>query len=175
MRTPKPAGQREQWQPGDAAWFEYHCLESPESADAPAWYRSHQRVTVLRQREDYGGTATERGEAGCPNVYQVRFSDGLEWDAFEDELLTSPGFFVRPDPPNERGAPAMKEITYGLRVIVPDREDEREVTRELNDALESADWPNAAPGWQVGPLTIRGSAPDANPAGEAGKTEETTS
>lgn len=93
---------REEWAPGDAAYFEYHCLESPESGDAPAWYHSHQRVTVLKESTSDGflSTFAERAEAGEPKVYRVRFPDGLEWDAFEDELTTSELDYYRPDPPS---------------------------------------------------------------------------
>ena len=94
-------GHKETWVEGESAHFEYHCYESPESADAPAWYRSHQLVTVLRRGDDenYPAPFIERMQDGCPNIYRVRFADGLEWDVFEDELLTSPEFFTRPDPP----------------------------------------------------------------------------
>ena len=97
--------QCESWRPGDKAHFEYHCYESPDSADAPIWYRSHQCVTVLAEEDSDGGWGTfeERRDAGTPKCYRVRFKDGLEWSVFEDELLTSPDGFVRPDPP---GAPA---------------------------------------------------------------------
>ena len=93
---------RDQWQPGDVAHFEYHCLESLESQDAPAWLHSHQRITVLREDESdaYGDTLDERADNGQPKVYTVRFGDGLEWSAFEDELLTDPKGYERPDPPS---------------------------------------------------------------------------
>ena len=96
-----PDGVREAWQPGDRAWYEYHCLESDDSADAALWHRSHQQITVLGRGadEDLGGTFQERAEAGCPNVYQVRFADGYEGTAFEDELLTGPEHYERPAPP----------------------------------------------------------------------------
>ena len=48
----------EVWPVGAFAWFEYHCWESPESADAPAWYRSHQRVEVLACHENDGAGLT---------------------------------------------------------------------------------------------------------------------
>jgi hypothetical protein len=94
-------GLREAWQPGDLAWYEYRCLESDDSGDAALWHRSHQQVTVLGRGadEDFGGTLTERAEACCPNVYQVRFPDGCEGTAWEDELLTGPEHYERPDPP----------------------------------------------------------------------------
>jgi len=79
---------RKRWTPGDRAWFEYHCWESPESYDAPAWYRSHQFVTILEVEENDGTglTRAERDECALSFTYTVRFPDGLEWCAFEDEL-----------------------------------------------------------------------------------------
>jgi hypothetical protein len=101
-----PPGVREQWREGERAYFEYHCLESDESGDAPAWYHSHQQVTVLGEAPSdawEGSTYQERNEEGLSRMYRVRFDDGLEWDVFEDELLTGPQFYERPDPP--RGGP----------------------------------------------------------------------
>lgn len=91
----------ERWEPGETAWFEYHCWEDPRSADAPAWYRSHQQVAVLAEsdHDGQGGTAAQRLAEGTPKVYRVQFADGLMWDAFEDELLTDPAGYHRPDPP----------------------------------------------------------------------------
>ena len=93
---------REAWAVGEQAWFEYHCWESPESGDAEVWFHSHQVATVLAEGEHdgwEGSTFAERAEAGQPKVYVVLFTDGLEWDVFEDELTTDPSGFVRPDPP----------------------------------------------------------------------------
>jgi hypothetical protein len=107
----------EHWEPGSSAWFEYHCNESDESPDAPAWHRSHQQVTVLAEGEHDGwpgSTYDERVDAGQPKVYSVRFPDGLEWTAFEDELLTDPADFDRPDPPTS---------TPLTRSVFPDPED----------------------------------------------------
>ena len=102
-------GMREQWRPGDMAWFEYHCNESDDSPDAPAWRHSHQRVRVLWESKDTdapeGSTFRERAEAGRPKVYRVKFADGLAWDAFEDELLLDPKWFERDDPD---GVPARR-------------------------------------------------------------------
>lgn len=105
-------GTREQWQPGDRAHFEYHCLESPESTDAEAWYRSHRPVTVLAPGEGDGweggyadSTRVERAEDGVPRTYRVRWDDGHEHDVFEDELLVHPRHFQRPDPPQQSTAP----------------------------------------------------------------------
>lgn len=87
--------------PGSVLWFEYHCWEHPDSADAPAWHRSHQLVTVLalEVNEPAGMTAAERREATMPFTYTVRFADGLEWCAFEDEVGTNRDSWDRPDPP----------------------------------------------------------------------------
>lgn len=95
---------RENWLPGEVAWFEYHCNESLDSTDARAWLRSHQRVTIVGRdpsRDDAweGSSIDERIEEGCQKVYRVRFVDGLEWDAFEDELMSDCADFERPDPP----------------------------------------------------------------------------
>lgn len=97
----RPDGRRESWRPGDHAWFEYHCFESDASLDAVVWHHSQQVVTVLREAEHDGGWGSldERAEAGTPKVYRVRFADGLEYDAFEDELLTDSRYFSRPAPP----------------------------------------------------------------------------
>lgn len=101
--TVRPDGVRESWKAGEEAWFEYHCLESDESVDAPVWHRSHQRVTVLDMNEGDGEDMTreERDENGFPFTYKVRFEDGLEWDVFEDELSDSKDGWFRPDPPPE--------------------------------------------------------------------------
>jgi hypothetical protein len=90
--------------PGERLWFEYHCTESHESADAPIWLRSHQQVTVLAIKDDESLLASvpcwvDRFENACQFLYRVQFNDGLEWDVFEDELLDSPDEFDRPDPP----------------------------------------------------------------------------
>jgi hypothetical protein len=91
--------------PGRAGFFEYHCFESTKSHDAALWLRSHQPVTVLAISEPgVGETPEERGNEGCPRVYRVRFADGFEADAFEDEVLTSPAQYTRPDPPQEASA-----------------------------------------------------------------------
>lgn len=99
---------REHWNPGEEAFFEYHCWESHESADAELWYRSHQKVTVLGPAEDWEGwddsgmTFNERCEAGHARGYQVRFEDGFEYEVFEDELMEDRSGFHRPDPPEPK-------------------------------------------------------------------------
>jgi hypothetical protein len=66
-------------------WFEYHCYEGEDSADAKLWHHTHQTVIVLSKLKD-----TE-----LP-MYRVRFADDFEWDVFGDELLSSPKEFERP-------------------------------------------------------------------------------
>jgi len=84
---------------GRELWFEYHCFESDQSCDAELWHHSQQRVRVLQVVEPgVGETAEERGDNGQPRVYKVRFTDGFEYDVFEDELLDSPEEFTRPKP-----------------------------------------------------------------------------
>ena len=137
-KSPSAASQylrEDEWKPGETAWFEYHCTESDDSADAKLWYHSHQKVTVVgREQADGwdwpGSTMRERGEAGAPRAYKVRFKDGYEWTAGEDELMTSRKGFYRPDPPKQGKYAALKEIPYHptkapglltfLAVYVPD-------------------------------------------------------
>lgn len=92
----------------DEKWFEYHCNESHNSADAEFWYRSHQKVKILEidnlQDVHKNTTMKERLEdMGMPIVYKIRFIDGFEGNAFEDELLNSPDEFYRKDPPKRKG------------------------------------------------------------------------
>ena len=70
-------------------WFEYHCYEGEDSADAIAWHHTHQQVTVLSKQKDVD---IETG-----NMYRVRFNDGIEWDVFNDELVKSIDEFYRPE------------------------------------------------------------------------------
>lgn len=92
---------------GSKWWFEYHCFESDESCDADLWYRSHTRVTIIGPKnfDEAFGTEAERAEAGMPLVYRIRFSDGYEKDAFEDEMMSSKNSFNRPDPPRSEKYP----------------------------------------------------------------------
>lgn len=86
-------------------FFEYHCYEGHDSADAQLWYRSHQKVTVLKQTEKGAGkTKLERANNGQPAVYRVRFADGYIAEAIEDELMDSRKGFFRPNPPKNKGA-----------------------------------------------------------------------
>ena len=102
--TPAMWGVREYWEPGSTAWFEYHCYEGHDSADAALWYHSHQQVTVLGPADADSWhadlTYVERQEDGMPRCYTVQFPDGFEYTAVEDELLTLPQYFWRPDPPS---------------------------------------------------------------------------
>ena len=94
---------------GQRLWFEYHCNESSESPDAPAWYHSHQQVTILKATiGDAEGVYSfkKRIYCGVSIMYKVQFDDGLEWDAFEDELDEDKSNWHRPDPPK-----SPKEIT----------------------------------------------------------------
>lgn len=85
---------------GKELWFEYHCDESPSSADYQMYLHSHQKCKVIEIVELGGGdTSLERGDNGEPRVYKVKFEDGYEWVAFEDEIMDSPDEFERPDPP----------------------------------------------------------------------------
>lgn len=75
---------------GTTVFYEYHCAQSHDSGDAELWYRSHQEAIVLAVAEPgFGDTPEERGDNGQPTVYRIRFGDGYEDDAFEDELLDS--------------------------------------------------------------------------------------
>lgn len=83
------AGTRDDWTAGELAWFEHRGYDSPSSASAELWHRSHQCVTVLGR--------SEHSASWCP-MYTVQFPDGYIGDAYDDELLTDPGYYVRPDP-----------------------------------------------------------------------------
>jgi hypothetical protein len=94
---------------GTECWFEYRCWESPDSSDAEIWYRSHQRVTVVSCRNpdeaegDECDTYEKRLETAELLEYKIRFADGFEGIAIEDELLESQDDFCRPAPPSTRG------------------------------------------------------------------------
>lgn len=91
--------------PGQVLFFEYHCNESHDSSDAQLWYRSHQKVTVLRTAPNDGMdilALTDRCEHGQLIVYLVLFADGHQGHAFEDELLDSDADYCRPQPPAPR-------------------------------------------------------------------------
>ena len=69
-------------------YFEYHCYEGEDSADAIVWHHTHQKVEVLNKK------TLDHTEF---KVYRVRFPDGLEYDVFDDELMKSPEDYYRPD------------------------------------------------------------------------------
>jgi len=89
---------RDRWNPGERAHFEYHCNQSPDSPDYYLWQHTQQPVEVLGLGDcddfsDEMPTIAERSEEGVPLTYRVRFDDGVEGPAFEDELLTHPKYF----------------------------------------------------------------------------------
>jgi hypothetical protein len=99
-------GRKEHWNPGEEAWFEYHCFESMDSDDSDLWLRSHSKVEVLSEADwekelGQNKTIQERLEAGIVKVYQIQFPDGYRGDCFEDELFTEREYWYRPDPPIE--------------------------------------------------------------------------
>lgn len=103
-----PSGHRDHWEPGSKAHFEYRCYEGHDSGDAQAWYRSHRPVTILGPEHDNEAWHKDwddegfagRGAEGMARSYRVKHdTDGFEHSAWEDELLTHPKHFVRPDPP----------------------------------------------------------------------------
>lgn len=57
-------------------WFKYNCFESDKSIDAEIWYHTNQLVDVLHPLKD----------TDIP-MSRIRFSDGFECDAFNDELI----------------------------------------------------------------------------------------
>jgi hypothetical protein len=88
---------------GKEFWFEYHCNEGEDSPDYPMYLHSHQKCTILSISEPgIGETDIERYENAAQRLYKVRFSDGFEWDAFEDEILDSEEEYQRPDPPKKK-------------------------------------------------------------------------
>lgn len=92
------------WQPGDTAHFEYHCWQAPASNDYDLWQRTQQPVKVLGQTDgddvsDEAPTFDERlSEWAMPLTYHIRFGDGHEGVATEDELHTHPKHY---DPRHE--------------------------------------------------------------------------
>lgn len=90
-------------EPETELFFEYHCEESHDSTHAQLWYRSHQKITVLRctNADIYGDLSfKDRCELGHQLFYTVRFADGYEEDVFEDELMESESSYQRPNPPS---------------------------------------------------------------------------
>lgn len=113
---------KDQWQPGETAWFEYHCWESDDSCDAKLWHHSHQKVTVLREDLSADGssknlpntTPEQRFEEAVLKAYEIKFKDGFVATAMEDELYTDPQGFERPDPPKAKRSSAVTFKTRGL-------------------------------------------------------------
>lgn len=97
---------------GQDYWFEYHCLEAHHSQDAQLWYRSHQRVKVVKMEEPgIGKDEDTRIEVeGCPAAFKVKFADGFTGTAMEDELLDSRDHFTRPDPPRPRAESIVRAL-----------------------------------------------------------------
>lgn len=104
-------GTRDEWRPGDTAYYEYHCNPSHDSEDAPLWYRSHQKVMVLGlDHAGPGKTMNDRLSAGEPSTYRVRFADGFEGAAYEDELFTTEAdFSAEYAPPSQSAVQKAKE------------------------------------------------------------------
>lgn len=92
-------GMKDRWEPGEPAQFQYSMGGSHDSGFAELWYRSQQPVTVLRMVKDCDGyglrnlTMAHRSDACMPLGYIVRFADGYEGHATEDELLVSTAHF----------------------------------------------------------------------------------
>ncbi len=72
------------YKPGDRALFEYHCFQSEESCDAELWHHTQQPCTIIGYGDDDEASAIDRGGAS----YVVRFKDGFEGPAMQDELVT---------------------------------------------------------------------------------------
>lgn len=84
---------REQWSPGDVATFYYSLDPNDPSSEIAAelGHRSGQQVVVLSENDADGiranvPTFRERADEAALLTYAVRFPDGHEADAFEDEL-----------------------------------------------------------------------------------------
>lgn len=83
---------REQWKPGDTARFDYSLAFDPKSEVCAALHhRSGQTVTIVAENDSDDvrselATLAERAESGELITYEIRFPDGFEHDAFEDEL-----------------------------------------------------------------------------------------
>jgi hypothetical protein len=112
--------------PGTLVYFEYHCWESDRSCDAELWHRSQQPVSVLsletapHLNEDgaLAMTARQRSEEGMPLAYRIRFADGFEHDATEDELVPDPRWYEREPPPARRRNPTKTYVTQPSGVQV---------------------------------------------------------
>jgi hypothetical protein len=92
-----------EFKPRDIVWFEYHCYEGHDSADAQLWYHSHQQVKILKICfNGTGATPEERAENGHPAGYTIQFNNGFKADVFEDELMKDKKDFFRPNPPSPK-------------------------------------------------------------------------
>ena len=124
---------------GKTFWFEYHCYESPESCDAEIWYRSHQKVKVIGVSEWSYDDKEWRQEDGNPRVYLVEWSDGYQYDVFEDELMESPDEFYRPSPPKRKIQESIRRILREeLSPRVKRRIDSDEMEKEFLESFDSA-------------------------------------
>lgn len=89
-----PPGNKTYWARGETAWFEYHCEQSHTSSDAELWYHSKEPVEIIGISDrGVGRTMLDRIEYNIPRFYKIRFADGFEGVAFEDELYTSQKWF----------------------------------------------------------------------------------
>jgi hypothetical protein len=89
-----PAPRDGSWNGGEQALFTYSLVPDPTSHISLDLHpRSGSIVTVIGRADDDAddsdpelSTIMQRGDAGALRVYTVRFGDGHESDAFEDEL-----------------------------------------------------------------------------------------
>lgn len=148
-------GRKQRWEPGERAHYEYHCYESPESQDADLWYRSHRPVTV-GERDTNGApeswSAEHRSEGGNPHTYKIRFDDGHEGTAFEDELLVHPKHYSRPDPPSMPKESSLAPVHEWARYLTALGSSPSEVLTSLQalgvlhkDARAAIDWATKSP------------------------------
>lgn len=70
-------------------WFEYHGYEGEDSCDAELWHHTHQQVGVFG--------LLRGGDPEVGKMYRIRFTDGFEYEIFDDELVNNPSDFYRPD------------------------------------------------------------------------------
>jgi hypothetical protein len=100
---------------GSVWWFEYHCWEDEKSTDAELWHHSHQKATVIGIAPNDGmeiPTHKARWECGQPLSFKVRFADGFESVACEDELMSSKQMFCRPDPPPKKQPSDLEQLKW---------------------------------------------------------------
>lgn len=131
-------------------WFEYHCYEGEDSCDAQLWHHTHQRVKVLRK------LTNNDPEVG--RMYRVRFSDGLEYDIYDDELVKSPAEFQRPDYrcPNPQGGETCEELG-DIHASKGYTKSDMAHASDINSISLPSDYPGRPSGSQgVGLVTHRG-------------------